>query len=207
MRAVWPCPAHYPDGDVRTKLLRRRLHANPLSLSTSLHACAHACAHALSEHSRALVATPGRPVGPGARNYKRGPSLSFCPCPHRCLPPISRHRLCFLPLRRCQAISPHLSPCAGPGAPQGPRAAPKPAQVTSSPPLSSGTVDRAPVSSAPPLPAFLALSWSSRPCQAGSSCAFGAHGEDLAVARAVAARCRARHGRAWWAHRRLSRPR
>jgi hypothetical protein len=92
MRAVWPCPAHYPDGDVRTKLLRRRLHANPLPLSTSLHACARACAHALSEHGRALVATPGRPVGPGARNYKRGPSRSFCPCPHRCLPPINRHR-------------------------------------------------------------------------------------------------------------------
>jgi hypothetical protein len=40
----------------------------------------------------------------------------------------------------------------------------------------------------PPSPAFLALSWSSRPCQAGSPCTLGAHGEDLAVVRAVAAR-------------------
>jgi hypothetical protein len=46
----------------------------------------------------------------------------------------------------------------------------------------------------PPSSAFLTLSWSSQPCQAGSPCALGAHGEDLAVVRVVAAHHRPRHG-------------
>jgi hypothetical protein len=50
------------------------------------------------------------------------------------------------------------------------------------------------VSSTPPSPAFLASSWSSPPCQAGSPCALGAHGEDLVVAHAVDAHHRSRRG-------------
>jgi hypothetical protein len=46
----------------------------------------------------------------------------------------------------------------------------------------------------PPLPAFLTSTWSSRPCQEGSPCALGAHGEHLAVVRAVAAHRRPRRG-------------
>jgi hypothetical protein len=46
----------------------------------------------------------------------------------------------------------------------------------------------------PPSSAFLASSWSSRPCQAGSLCALGAHGEDLAVVHVVAAHHRPRRG-------------
>jgi hypothetical protein len=110
LSSTTPCLAHYSDADVRTKLLRHRPHANPLPLSASLHACSRACALALSEHGRALAATPSHPIGPGARSYKRGPSRSFCLCPHRCLPLVSHHRLCFPLLHRCQAISPHLSP-------------------------------------------------------------------------------------------------
>jgi hypothetical protein len=56
------CPPHYPDADVRTKLLRRHPHTNLLSLSASLHACARVSALALSEHGRALAAAPSVPV-------------------------------------------------------------------------------------------------------------------------------------------------
>jgi hypothetical protein len=97
MCAAWPYPtpppypAHYPDADVQTKLLRCCLHANPLPLSASLHACARACTLTLFDHSRALATTPSCPVGPGAHNYKRGPSRSFCLCTNLCLPPVSRH--------------------------------------------------------------------------------------------------------------------
>jgi hypothetical protein len=54
-------------------------------------------------------------------------------------------------------------------------------------------------------PALLAASWSSSPCQTGSSCALGAHGEDLAVAHAVAAPSRLRNGGARCVHCRLLR--
>jgi hypothetical protein len=60
-----PCPAHYPDADVCTKHLRRRLHANPVPLS----ACVHAFTLTLSEHNRALASTSSGPIGPGAHNY------------------------------------------------------------------------------------------------------------------------------------------
>jgi hypothetical protein len=106
LSSATPCLAHYPDGDVRTKLLRRRLHANPLPLSASLHACARACALTLSEHDGALAATPSRPVGPGARSYKSGPSRSFCPCPHRCILLISRHHRTASVFRRSVSAKP-----------------------------------------------------------------------------------------------------
>jgi hypothetical protein len=101
-----PCPAHYPDVDVRTKLIWRHLHANPLLLSTSMHACARMCALTLFEHGRALTATPSSLVGPGARSYKRGPSRSFCPRPHRCLPLVSCHRRTASSLHRSISAKP-----------------------------------------------------------------------------------------------------
>jgi hypothetical protein len=57
--------------------------------------------------------------------------------------PSSSHRLCFsaapsVPSR----LTPPLSPCAGPRAPQGPEAASSPVQVTPSPSFSSGAIDR-----------------------------------------------------------------
>jgi hypothetical protein len=57
------------------------------------------------------------------------------------------------------------------------------------------------VSSAPLSPAFLITNWSFQPCQAGSPCALGAHGEDLAVDRLVAARYRSRRGGSRCTHR------
>jgi hypothetical protein len=71
---------------------------------------------------------------------------AFCSCPHSYLPPVSRCRRTASVFRRSVGVcclTPPLSPCAGPGAPQGPRVSPRPTQITSSPPLSSCAVDRA----------------------------------------------------------------
>jgi hypothetical protein len=78
--------------------------------------------------------------------YKRRPPLHLV---HNCAvftsgKPSPPHRLYFstapsVPSR----LTPPLSPCAGPGAPQGPGAASSLVQVTPSPPLSSEAIDRA----------------------------------------------------------------
>jgi hypothetical protein len=83
-RSTHPFQRVYDNG-VRTKLLRCRLHANPVPLSTSLHACALT----LSERSQALAATPSHPVSPGAHPYKKDhPFCAQCPPP----PPVCAHR-------------------------------------------------------------------------------------------------------------------
>jgi hypothetical protein len=79
LSSATPCPAHYPDADVRTKLLWCCLHENPLPLCASLNACAHVCTLTLSEHGRALGTTLSCLVGPGAHSNKRGPSRSSSP--------------------------------------------------------------------------------------------------------------------------------
>jgi hypothetical protein len=78
--------------------------------------------------------------------YKSRPPLHLV---HNCAvftsgKPSPPHRLYFstapsVPSR----LTPPLSPCAGPGAPQGPGAASSLVQVTPSPPLSSEAIDRA----------------------------------------------------------------
>jgi hypothetical protein len=90
-------------------------------------------------------------------SYKRDLPRAFCMCPHRCLPLVRRHhRTTSVFCRSIGAKPPHppLSPCAGPGALQGPRAAPRLAHVTSSPPLSS-------TSSGNALPSMFLDFWSS----------------------------------------------
>jgi hypothetical protein len=55
------------------------------------------CALALSEHGQALAATPSRPVGPGARPYKRDPleAIWWCPTTAPSLTPVSHSTSVF----------------------------------------------------------------------------------------------------------------
>jgi hypothetical protein len=111
-----PCSAHHPDADVRTKF-------PPLAcpsrcpLLPSLRSAP--CERTLALPPRRAITSLSPCAGPccfyALRSYKRGPSLCilFVPPP---LPssgePSPPHCLCFPPLRRCQAASPHLPPRA-----------------------------------------------------------------------------------------------
>jgi hypothetical protein len=99
-------------------------------------------------------------------------------------------------------LTPPFSPCAGLKASPDPRAASQPKELAPSPSLSSGAVVYAGelYSSITHLPHIeLELPTMS----GGSPCALGAHGEDLAVYRPVAARCRSCHGGSWSVHHQL----
>jgi hypothetical protein len=111
------------------------------------------CTLALPPHRAELSPPSLSPcVGPccphAMRGYKRGPSHSFFTCPTAAslwyaitaAPP-----LFFAAPSVPSYLTPPLSPYAGLGAPQGPRAAPRPAQVTSSSPVSP-SVGAVPVS-------------------------------------------------------------
>jgi hypothetical protein len=101
---------------------------------------------------RAKPSPPSLPPRAGPRcfyamcGYKRRPPLhqvcnrvvstSGKPSPPHCL------HFSAAPLATSR-LTPPLSPCAGPGALQGPGVASSPVQVTPSPPLSSGAIDHA----------------------------------------------------------------
>jgi hypothetical protein len=124
------------------------------------------CARAFSLYRRIEPSPPSLSpcTGPrcphAMRGYKRDLPCAFYPRPWFHRPPVLEHPI----------TSEHLSE-AWPTSPTTRAARHRRCASVSSPPLS---------------PAFLALSWRSRPCQAGSPCTLGTHGEDLVVVRAVA---------------------
>jgi hypothetical protein len=156
-----------PGSGVWTKSARHSPYTRPLPLAPSLRYIARvrdpplrstelsplpACVHSSPLCHRAEPSPPFLPprAGPrcfyAMRGYKRRPPLHVIR--NRAVSvsgkPSPPHRLCFsaAPLVPSR-LTPPLSPCADPGALQGPRAAPRPAQVTPSPPLSSGAIDHA----------------------------------------------------------------
>jgi hypothetical protein len=144
-----PCPAHLLATNVRTKCLC--VASTPGCCRCGI-AVAPCCVRACLLCRRAELSPPSLPPCAGPRCFYAMHCYKRRLPPHlirNCVVSVSGkssppHRLCFsvapsVPSRH----TPPLSPCAGPEAPQGPRAAPRPAQVTPSPLLSSGAVDRA----------------------------------------------------------------
>jgi hypothetical protein len=154
MRAAWPRPAPSLSSSPARRRCTDKI-STPLRALHGTHCyprCAlrHVSAHSICRRARRhLPPSLLAHVRVGSTRYtaiKRDLPRAFCMCPHRCLPLVRRHhRTTSVFCRSIGAKPPHppLSPCAGPGALQGPRAAPRLAHVTSSPPLSSSTVDPA----------------------------------------------------------------
>jgi hypothetical protein len=113
----------------------RRLHARPLPLR-------HRCCALLRSRAHPLYLCAGRIAPTQCVAIKDDLPHAFCSHPHRCLLPVSRHRCTASIFRRSVSAKPPLSPCVGARAPQGSRAAPRLAQVTSSLPLSSSVINR-----------------------------------------------------------------
>jgi hypothetical protein len=143
-----PYPAHHPDARIRTTLSSRALHVTPII--TAPLRCVSACTLALPPR-RAITSLPlswhSSRCFHATHGYKRRPSCctSFAPAPLSAFgkpsPPCSP---LFSIVPSVQShLTPPLSSCTDPGALLELGVAPQPEELTPSPSLSSGAVDRA----------------------------------------------------------------
>jgi hypothetical protein len=147
--AVWtpecpPCPAHYPEADVRTNVARVPFMRLPLSLRlNAVRACS--LYHRTEPSPPFLSLSAARVTSTQCTVIKGGHPL------HLVLtstvsasgkPSLQLSPLFFATSPMPSHLTPPLSPYAGPRASPEPRAAPRPKGPAPSPPLSFGAIDR-----------------------------------------------------------------